>query len=223
MKIVSLVYVKMEKELDIKSYIVQEADKLFCQYGFKSVTMDDIAKHLGMSKKTIYQNFKDKNELVTILIEGKLTHQQCTMQHCKVDAANAIEEIFLSIAHIHENLGGLNPKLFYDLQKYHPAAWLHFRSFKENSLAASFMANLERGIAEGLYRAALKKDIITQMRLNHAELVFDKHDHYTMNKYSIAQVMIELTEHFLYGICNEKGLQLFEQYKQHYLPNQHKN
>ena len=58
--------------LEVKEYLIDEADKLFCQYGFKSVTMDDIAKHLGMSKKTIYQHFKDKNELVNILIKEKI-------------------------------------------------------------------------------------------------------------------------------------------------------
>ncbi|RZL39733.1 MAG: TetR/AcrR family transcriptional regulator, partial [Pedobacter sp.] len=58
--------------MEVKDYIITEADKLFCQYGFKSVTMDDIAKHLGVSKKTIYQNFKDKNELINILIRDRI-------------------------------------------------------------------------------------------------------------------------------------------------------
>jgi len=203
----------MEQELEVKSYIIDESDKLFCLYGFKSVTMDDIAKHLGMSKKTIYQNFIDKDELVTILIERKLNHQSCMMDACAANAQNAVQEIFLSISHIHESLGTMNPKLFYDLQKYHPKAWLSFKKFKEKRLGTSFLANIERGLTEGIYRSELKKDILTQLRLDHAELVFSQHDHYTMNKYNIAQVLVELTEHYLYGICNKKGLELVEKYK----------
>ncbi len=203
----------MEPELEVKSYIIEESDKLFCLYGFKSVTMDDIAKHLGMSKKTIYQNFTDKDELVNILIERKLSHQNCLMDACAANAKNAVEEIFLSISRIHESLGTMNPKLFYDLQKYHPKAWLSFKAFKEKRLGISFLANLERGMTEGLYRNELKKDILTQLRLDQAELVFNQHDNYTVNKYNIAQVMLELTEHYLYGICNKKGLELVEKYK----------
>jgi len=200
--------------LEVKEYIIEESDKLFCQYGFKSVTMDDIAKHLGMSKKTIYQNFSDKNELVNILIESKLTNQHHNMTCSATNATNAVEEVFLSIANIDGLLSTMNPKLFYDLQKYHPSAWLFFKNFKAKSLGTSIAANLERGVAEGLYRKEIKIDILTQLRLDHAELIFNQHDHYTSNKYNLAQVMIEITTHFLYGVCNAEGLKLMEKYKQ---------
>ncbi|RZL46861.1 MAG: TetR/AcrR family transcriptional regulator [Pedobacter sp.] len=200
--------------MEVKEYIVEEADKLFCQYGFKSVTMDDIAKHLGMSKKTIYQHFSDKDELVNILIEEKLTNQDCANNQFVEKAQDAVHEIFFALASMHELLGNMNPKLFYDLQKYHHKAWLYFKNFKEKSMGKAILANLERGIAEGIYRPEIKTDILTQLRLDHVELIFNQHDHYTCNKYGIAQVMIEITEHFLYGVCNEKGLQLIKKYKE---------
>lgn len=210
----------MEQVLDLKKYIIEESDKLFCQYGFKSVTMDDIAKHLGMSKKTIYQNFADKNELVDILIADKLGNQSCKMNDCAKNAKNAIHEIFLTIADIKELMGALNPKLFYDLQKYHPKAWLKFRNFKEKNLLITIRNNLKRGIEEGLYRSEINVDILSQLRLDHSSIVFQEHDHYTMNKYNIAQVIIEKTEHFLYGISNEKGLALIATYKKELQNNQ---
>jgi len=200
--------------LEVKEYIVEESDKLFCQYGFKSVTMDDIAKHLGMSKKTIYQHFRDKDELVNILIKAKLENQNCTMDFCATSAENAVHEIFFAITNIHELLSSMNPKLFYDLQKYHPKAWLYFKEFKENNLGKCIYANLERGIKEDLYRPEINKDILTQMRLDQVDLLFNQHDHYTKNKYNIAQVMAEITEHFLYGVCNSKGLEKINYYKQ---------
>ncbi|MFI5450925.1 TetR/AcrR family transcriptional regulator [Pedobacter sp. UC225_61] len=200
--------------MEVKEYIVEESDKLFCQYGFKSVTMDDIAKHLGMSKKTIYQHFRDKDELVNILIKAKLENQNCTMDFCATSAENAVHEIFFAITNIHELLSSMNPKLFYDLQKYHPKAWLYFKEFKENNLGKCIYANLERGINEHLYRPEINKDILTQMRLDQVDLLFNQHDHYTKNKYNIAQVMAEITEHFLYGVCNSKGLEKINYYKQ---------
>ncbi|RZJ23737.1 MAG: hypothetical protein EON51_02345 [Acinetobacter sp.] len=129
-------------------------------------------------------------------------------------AKDAVEEIFFSLSSMHELLGNMNPKLFYDLQKYHPKAWLFFRNFKEKSISKAILTNLERGIAEGLYREDIKKDILTQLRLDHVELIFNQHSHYTANKYSISQVMIEITEHFLYGICNAQGLEKIKYYKQ---------
>ena len=203
----------MEQGLEIKSYIIEESDKLFCQFGFKSVTMDDIAKHLGMSKKTIYQNFIDKNELVNILIANKLSHQNCRIIDCSVKAKDAVHEIFLMMADIKELMSNLNPKLFYDLQKYHPKAWLNFKNFKEKNLLINIKSNLERGLREGIYRSDINIDILSQLRLDYTNIVFIQHDHYTMNKYNIAQVMIEITQHFLYGVCNIKGLSLIETYK----------
>ncbi len=200
--------------MEIKEYIVEEADKLFCQYGFKSVTMDDIAKHLGMSKKTIYQHFSDKDELVNILIKEKLSTQDCAMKDDHMNAENAVHEIFLAMEKINLVLSGMNPKLFYDLQKYHPSAWINFKTFKEKTMAESIKLNMERGIGEGFYRTDIKTDILTQMRLEQADVLFNQPENYTQQKYTIAQVMVEITEHFLYGVCNEKGLELINFYKQ---------
>jgi len=192
--------------LEVRAYIIEEADKLFCQYGFKSVTMDDIAKHLGMSKKTIYRHFSDKDELVNILITEKISAQDGMAKTCSINAENAVDEIFFAINSTNELLSNMNPKLFYDLQKYHPKAWLVFKEFKEKTLRETIYKNLQRGIAEGLYRADINIEILTQLRLDQVDLIFSQHDHYTMNKYNLAQIMVELTEHFLYGICSLTGL-----------------
>ena len=200
--------------MEVKEYIVEEADKLFCQFGFKSVTMDDIAKHLGMSKKTIYQHFSDKDELVNILIQEKLSIQDCVMDSCSLKAENAVQEIFFALTNIDELLSSMKHKLFYDLQKYHPKAWLSFKSFKEKNLGKCILLNLERGISEGYYRSEIKTDILAQMRLEQVDLLFSQHNHYTTNTYSLVQVMTEITEHFLYGVCNLKGLEKINHYKQ---------
>ena len=199
--------------MEVKSYIIEESDKLFCQYGFKSVTMDDIAKHLGMSKKTIYQHFSDKDELVTLLIKAKLDTQECLMENSFSSAKNAVEEVFLALKSTDETLNAMNAKLFYDLQKYHPKAWLYFKTFKENKLRQTILENLKRGVVEGLFRENLNFEIITQMRLDQVDIIFSQHDQYNSNKYTFGQIMVEITEHFLYGICAPKGLELIKTYK----------
>ena len=204
--------------MEVKEYIIVEADKLFSKYGFKSVTMDDIAKTLGMSKKTIYQHFKDKDELVNLLIREKLSTHDCLIKKGAEHAKDAIDEIFFAINSANETLSSMNAMLFYDLQKYHPKAWLYFKEFKETKLRETITKNLKRGISEGLYRDKLNLDIITQMRLDQIDHIFYQREQYLNTKYTLAQIMEEMTEHFLYGICSLKGLKLIETYKQHPTP-----
>lgn len=199
--------------MEVKEYIISESDTLFCQHGFKSVTMDDIAKHLGMSKKTIYTHFTDKNEIVNMVIENKLNSQKCLIEEGSLKAENAVHEVFFAVTNMREVLSNINPNLFYDLQKYHPQAWLHFKNFRQKNVFKTIHENLLRGIREGYYRTDLKIDIITQMRLEQIDLIFSNGSEYTNGKYGIAQVMAELTEHFLYGICSLKGHKLINKYK----------
>ncbi|MES3017647.1 MAG: TetR/AcrR family transcriptional regulator [Bacteroidota bacterium] len=200
--------------MEVKEYIISESDNLFCQHGFKSVTMDDLAKHLGMSKKTIYTHFSDKNEIVNMVIENKLHGQKCLIQEGTESAQNAVHEMFFAVTNMKVILSNLNPNLFYDLQKYHPQAWQSFKKFRQTSVYETIYSNLLRGIKEGYYRSDIKCDILTQMRLEQMDLIFSNSSEYTNGKYGIAQVMAELTEHFLYGICSLKGHKLINKYKE---------
>ena len=200
--------------MEVKDHIISESDKLFCQYGFKSVTMDDIARHLGMSKKTIYTHFCDKNEIINTVIDIKLSSQKCLIKTNIETAENAVHEAFFAVTNLKQMLSNMNPVLFYDLQKYHPKAWSYFKEFREKHLYSAIYDNLLAGIKEGYYREDIKPDILTQMRLEQIDLIFNMNSNYAEGKYGIVQVMTELTEHFLYGICTIKGHKLINKYKE---------
>jgi TetR/AcrR family transcriptional regulator, cholesterol catabolism regulator len=206
--------------LEIKDYIINGADKLFCQYGFKSVTMDDIAKHLGISKKTIYQNFKDKNELINILIRDRIVNQDLQMNKCLTASENAVQEVYFGMQDMDYFLATMNPMLFYDLQKYHQEAWLKFMAFKEKEIGKKIMENLERGKQEGLYRDDINSEIITRMRLDQVDVVFTQNGNYDTNKNSLSNIMVEITRHFLFGICNNEGIKLIHKYDKEILQKQ---
>ena len=175
--------------------------------------MDDIAKHLGMSKKTIYQSFKDKNTLVVEMMRLKMECQVCIMDQTYDISTNAVHEVFSAVTQMGEMLSNMNPMLFHDLQKYHPQAWQYFKAFREKKLFQVIYENLKRGISEGYYRKEINIDIITWMRIGQIDTVFTQLT-YPSNKFNIAQVMTEITEHFLYGICTLKGHKLINTYKQ---------
>ena len=202
--------------MEVKDYIINGADNLFCQYGFKSVTMDDIAKQLGVSKKTIYQHFKDKNELINILIRDRIVNQDLQMNKCIIESENAVQEVYFGMQDLDFFLETMNPILFYDLQKYHQEAWLNFMDFKEKEIGRKVMDNLKRGIREGLYRQELDVEIITKMRLGQVDMIFTQNRYYDTKKNSLAQIMVEITRHFLYGICNNEGIKLIHKYEKEF-------
>src|SRR5882757_2086569 len=132
--------------------IIQGGEELFLQAGIKSVTMDDIAKHLGMSKKTIYQFFKDKNELAMALVKKKLQEDEARMCAIIENASDVIEEMIDMMKCHEEIVSRINPIVIHDLQKYHPEAWQQFQSFKANVVIHKMGELLTKGIQQGYVR-----------------------------------------------------------------------
>ena len=198
--------------MDLKTYILTEIDMLFSRYGIRSVTMDDIAKHLGMSKKTIYQHFSDKNKLVITLMKSKIASQVCIIDKGFEGVENAVHELFVAVDNLEEMLSNTNPTLFFDLQKYYPAAWALFKDFKEYVLYEKVLDNLKRGIEEQYYRAEINLEIIARMRIEQIDMAFNQMV-FSVQKFSTSQVIRELTDHFLYGICTDKGQKLISDFK----------
>lgn len=179
--------------------------------------MDDIAKQLGISKKTIYQNFRDKNELINILIRDRIVNQDLKMNSRTIASENAVQELFFAMQDMDYFLATMNPMLFYDLQKYHQEAWLNFMAFKEKEIGKKVRENLDRGLKEGLYRSDMDIDIITRLRLHQVDIIFTQSNYYDTQKNTLADIMVEITRHFLFGICNNEGTQLIHKYDQEIL------
>jgi len=198
-----------------QDFILQQSDLLFSQYGIKSITMDDIAKHLGMSKKTIYQHFDDKNDLLLKLMRLKMETQSCIIDECCDRADNAVHEVFFAITNLVEMLSRTNPTMFYDLQKFYPEAWAYFKDFRENVLLEKFKNNLKRGIAEGYYRPEIDIEIVSRMRIEQIEMSFNQQI-FPVQQFSMSQVAKELTLHFVYGIANMKGFELIKYYEENH-------
>ncbi len=119
------------------------------RYGCKSVTMDDIARHLAVSKKTIYQFFKDKDEVVSTFASTQFDCEKGCMKGIMETANDAVDELMLISRHMRETFSKINPSLLYDMQKYHLNAWQVYADYKQNFVADHIRSNLRRGMAEG--------------------------------------------------------------------------
>jgi AcrR family transcriptional regulator len=196
---------------NIKEFILEEAEKLFMKYGTKSITMDDVAKQLGMSKKTIYANFKDKDELVTNLVIKMMHKDECNMEERTKLSENAVDEIFLMMDFLKQMLSNINPIIFYDLQKYHNKAYKIMMDFHQNHIYDHVKICLERGISENVFREDINTEILSQARVAQINWIFES-DLIRSGKYSLYEVIQELTTHFLFGICTLSGHILINNY-----------
>jgi len=196
-----------------KQRIQTAAHALVMQYGIRSISMDDIAANLGMSKKTIYQYFKDKDELIEAVVDEVIETNQCA---CKADierSENAVHEIFLVMDMMAEMFKTMNPSILYDMQKYHPAAFSKFSKHKNEFLYNVCTQNLQRGIKEELYRPELPVDILCRYRVETMFIPFNPEFQQKL-KHSLAKIEEEILIHFLYGLVSLKGYKLIIKYKE---------
>lgn len=198
--------------MEPKERILSKANELFHRYGIRSVSMDDIAAQLGMSKKTLYQYFVDKDELVTAVLEITLAENRDQCMVCNQKGEDVIHEIFLSLDMLKEMLSNMNPALMFDLQKYHHNAYSKFLDFRNNFLYKVIRENLEKGKAEGLYREDIDTEILTRYRLHTLMISFDS-DVFPSNRTNLIYIEEQLLEHFLYGLATAKGQKLIQKYK----------
>lgn len=199
--------------METKERIVKGAEELFFKYGIKSVTMDDIAKHLAVSKKTIYQFFEDKNELVETLMKVKLSEDECAFKKIQEESENMIVEVLNMMKHMGNMFSKINPSIFYDLQKYHPSAWKQFQQFKSDCIAKMIEASIERGMKEGLVRIDINPKVLSRMRIEQVELGFN-FTVFPPDKFKMLDVQLAMLDHFLHGMCTLKGHKLINKYKQ---------
>lgn len=193
--------------------ILNGAQELFFKYGIKAITMDDIARHLAISKKTIYQFFKEKDEIINILMTEKIREDEEQFSKLHINAANVIEEVFEIMRCMSENIGKINPVVFYELQKYYPEAWKKFIHFKENHVRKQVEDSLKRGQEQGYVRKNINTGILSRLRMEEIQMGFNT-EVFPIDKFTTLDVQLEMTEHFLYGICTLKGYKLINKYKQ---------
>ncbi len=197
----------------MKDRIKQKAHDLFMQYGVRSITMDEIALQMGVSKKTIYQYYADKDELVDAVMVDKIQFNQNCCLSDKQHAKNAVHEVFLAIDMMQDMFQNMNPGILFELEKYYPKAFEKFTQHKYSFLYQVLKENLQRGIAEELYRADIGIDILLKARLEIMMMPFNQAV-FPKNKYNLVKVETELTTHFLYGVATVKGYKLITKYQQ---------
>lgn len=190
----------------MREKILHKSQELFLNLGFKSVTMDDIASEMGISKKTIYVHFPNKTKLV----EATTLHMFETISHgidciCELQK-NPIEEIFDIKQFVMDHLKNEKSSPQYQLQKYYPKIFATLKSKQFDVMQGCVIQNLNRGLKLGLYRENLNIDFISRIYFNGMVTLKDQ-ELFPLKKFSMNALMEYYLEYHLRGVCTPKGLE----------------
>jgi AcrR family transcriptional regulator len=191
--------------MEIENQISEISKKLFFQKGIKSVSVDDIAKELGMSKKTFYKFFDSKEELLDKLVESHIEKERLEIEKLVLSSKNAIEELYNIYKFNTENCMNMGNHFVDELKKNYFKTWRKLEVHLYNDVPLVIFKNIERGQSEGLYCQYLQKEYIAQL---YSKNIFNTLEYFiAQNQCSIVQLF---QCHFLYhvkGIGTKKGLE----------------
>ena len=195
----------------MEELILTKARELFFSYGLKSVSMDDIASHAGVSKKTIYKSFEDKNQLVHLLVSELLKCHTEALQQSRAEAKNAIEALVNSTGKPFSLLADINPSFMYELEKFYPSIWKLVTAHKQNVLIPAMIENLQQGIEEGLYRPDIDIVFVADVRVQQIMTAFDVRT-FTDRLIQCNKLLQQLTELFLHSVATTRGKKLIDKF-----------
>ncbi len=197
---------QMEKK---KQHIISESILLFLKFGVKSLTMEDIARKLGISKKTLYTHVKDKEDLLlqAVILFGKFEDKQLN-EICS-RGLNAIDESLEIKKWVLDMIQNIHPSVAYDIEKFHPAVSKRMKVLRHENVYRSIFQNIVKGQKEGLYRADIHADILAKLYIGRMESIFDQ-ELFPSSAYNVSDVYMEWFIYHIHGMATEKGLQLLE-------------
>lgn len=181
------------------------------RYGIRSVTMDEIARELGISKKTLYQAVDNKADLIEKIFRQHMQEEKEAMEEISVQAADAVDEMLRIGSFVIERVSEMTPSTIYDLQKYYQDLWQRMKQQMQTHVYGIIIDNLQRGIEQGLYRKEMVPEIVALLYVGKSLLVTDEE---TVEACSgnMEAVHREMIRYHAFGITSARGRQLLEKH-----------
>ncbi|MFY9117936.1 MAG: TetR/AcrR family transcriptional regulator [Dysgonamonadaceae bacterium] len=195
--------------MDIKDRIIQQAGRLFFQYGVKSTSMDEVASSLGISKRTIYENFRDKEDLLLSYLKQVCEDRKKAVQELMERFDNVVE-VFLNIMEIHKTATFANIKFYEDIYRYYPNvdAFLKEESHKANEFFVQF---LKKGVEQGVIRENLNIEVVAFL-VEESTSIYMRASHIDKFPFSFSELISTVMVNFIRGISTEKGIKIVDKY-----------
>lgn len=195
---------------EIKHKILNEAAELFLKYGFKSITMDDIARELGISKKTLYQFFEDKTSLVDQTVVRHIQEEETNCLRIFEEIDNPVECMILITDSFGDLKKQMNQSILFDLKKYFKTSWDKLNQFRIEFIFNQVMKNLEIGKVLGYYHSEIDNILTARFYIHLVDFMMNP-DNYLASKYDFKTLHCEMMRYHLRSICTEKGIAYLEE------------
>ena len=208
---VSVVLGVVNETLTTKLQLTRTAHDMFMRLGIKSVSMDDIAREMGVSKKTIYVEVSNKEELIKLVMEDDYQEDMNTLALNREEAVDAIDEFLRNSRYFIRQMRTMSPATLRDLQKYYPVIWKSLVQNHHLEFSKSLTANLERGLEEGIYRDDLDPIIIARFYSSMMMSVIDT-SIFPAQERSISNIISQLSRYHFHGIVNQFGRERLDKY-----------
>ncbi len=172
--------------------------------------MDDMSRHLGMSKKTLYQYVSDKEDLVRRSVATYCTKEDHDVRKITKLGLNAIDESLEIMKWVLAKLQNMHPSVSYDLEKYHPEVFHLMRENRHRAIYDSCMLNMKKGQREGLYRKDFNPEVIAKFYISRIDLIFDQST-FPAGQFNPPQVYLEMFNYHIRGIASTKGVEYLKE------------
>ncbi len=192
--------------------ILDRIVELFYEYGIRNLNMDDISSHLKISKKTLYQYFKSKEDLIEQLFVYDFFKWNKKISEIKINEINAIDILIQVSIFIYDEMSRLNPKLKFEMKKYYEPIFNRFMIEKQNHIFSQMSKNMQKGKAEGLYREDVDIELTARLYIRNLLDLHNK-DCCFGSEISFNQVFEVMFENHIRAISTPAGLAWFEKRK----------
>jgi len=193
--------------------ILERILSMFVRYGMRSITMDDLARELGVSKKTLYHDFEDKNDLISRVINFDMMQSRKFLEDVQRTDLDAIGELFLVNERVHQDRSRYSPTFYYDLKRYYPGIYRKWLDDKRQNMMGLIVGNLKKGKQEGIYRKEINEETIGKLYMARMEML-DSNEIIDGHQTLTAACIQEIFTYHLHGICNENGLKVLANIKE---------
>lgn len=197
--------------MELKKQIIEQASKLFNNYGIKSNTMDDIAREVGISKKTLYMHVKDKNDLIEQVIDNDYKRFDKKVKEISNTSADPIEQLMRLNILIAKLLKDVNPVSIYDLSKHYKTILEKNRDRYQKSIFNEIIGNIKKGKALKIYREDINEGIITKLHSDRISNIIDTHENWKDLEITSESIK-EMTIYYIRGLLNDKGQDLLDEH-----------
>ncbi|MBK7213915.1 MAG: TetR/AcrR family transcriptional regulator [Bacteroidales bacterium] len=197
--------------------ILRESSHLFIKYGLRSLSMDDLCREMGISKKTMYQYVENKTDLIERTLDFVVQDAVFAVNTATEEGCNAIDQLLRVSRKVCTEMQHFNPSITFDLQKYYPEIFRKFNHSKKEIIFNQIVENMRRGIAEGLYRDDLPVELVARLYVQKLEYINDP-DFLQSEDFSFTNLFQVMFDNHIRGISNPQGLEYYEKQLQ---PSQH--